>query len=45
MSIPDSDVVAATVETQSANLTPIGRSHIGDDASDHNVLNGFAVRT
>lgn len=43
MSIPDADVVAATVEAEPANLTPVGWRYIGDDAPDYNILDGLAV--
>ena len=43
MQIPDADVVAATVETEPADLAPVGWCHIGDDASDYNILDGLAV--
>ena len=43
MSIPDADVVAATVETEPADLAPVGWRHIGDDASYDNILDGLAV--
>ena len=43
MPIPNADVVAATVETESADLAPVGWRHIGDDASDYNVLDRLAV--
>ena len=43
MQIPDADVVAATVETEPADLAPVGWCHVGDDASDHNILDGLAV--
>jgi hypothetical protein len=42
--IPDADIVAATVETEPAHLAPVGWGHIGDDASDYNILDGLAVR-
>ncbi len=41
--IPDADVVAATVETKPANFAPVGWRHIGDDASDYNILDRLAV--
>lgn len=41
--IPDADIVAATVETEPADLAPVGWRHIGDDASDYNILDGLAV--
>jgi len=44
MSIPDADVVAATIETESADLAPVGWCHISDDASNYNILDGLAVR-
>ena len=44
MPIPDADVVAATIETEPADLAPIRWCHIGDDTSDDNILNGLAVR-
>lgn len=43
MPVPNADVVAATVETEPADLAPVGRRHIGDDASDYNILDGLAV--
>ena len=41
--IPDADIVAATVETEPAHLAPIRWCHVGDDASDDNILDGLAV--
>ena len=41
--IPDADIVAATVETEPAHLAPIRWCHIGDDASDYNILDSLAV--
>ena len=43
VTIPNADVVAATVEAEPADLAPIGWCHIGDDASDNNILDGLAV--
>ena len=43
--IPYPDAVAATVQAQASHLTPIGRSHIGDDAANHKVLDGLTVWT
>ena len=43
--IPNADVVAAAVEAESADLAPVGWRHIGNDASDHDVLDGLAVGT
>ena len=41
--IPDADVVAAAVEAEPADLAPVRRCHVGDDASHHDVLDGLAV--
>ena len=45
MFIPQSDVITAALQTQTANLTSIGRCHVGNDATYHDVLDGLAVRT
>ena len=42
--IPYPDTVAATVQAQATHLTPIRWCHIGDDAANHKVLDGFTVR-
>ena len=42
--IPDADVVAAAVEAEPADLAPVRRCHVGDDAPHHDVLDGLAVR-
>lgn len=41
--VPDADVVAATVEAQTAYLTAIGGGDIGYDTSHDDVLHRFAV--
>ena len=43
--VPDADIVAAAVQTETANFASIGRRHIGNDTSNHDVLDGLAVRT
>ena len=43
--VPYLDIIAATLQTQTAHLTSVGRSHVGNDATHHNVLDGMAVRT
>jgi hypothetical protein len=45
MLIPYPDVIAAALQTQTAHLAPVRRSHVGNDSTHHNVLNGLAVRT
>ena len=42
--IPNPDVIAATLQTQSAHLASVRRSHIGNYATNNNVLDGLAVR-
>ena len=42
--IPDTDLVAATLQTQAPNLTSVGRCHVGNDTTHHDVLDGLAVR-
>ena len=41
--IPNVDIIAATVEAEPAHLAPVGWCHVGDDASDDNILDGLAV--
>jgi hypothetical protein len=43
--VPDTDVVAAAVQTETAYFAPVGRRHIGNDTPNYDVLNGLAVRT
>ena len=45
MLVPDSDVVATAVQTQTPYLASIGRSHVCYDAANDNVLDAFAVWT
>jgi hypothetical protein len=42
--IPNPDIIAATIQTESPNFASVGWSHVGNDASNHNVLDGLAVR-
>lgn len=42
--VPDTDVIAAALQTQTAGLASVGRSHVSDDAAHHDVLNDMAVR-
>ena len=44
LSIPQTDVVATTLQTQTADLTSIWRRHICNDTTNHDVLDGLAVR-
>ena len=41
--VPDADVVATAVKAQASDFATVGGSDIGDDASDDDVLNRFAV--
>ena len=41
--IPYPDAVATTIQTQTSHLTPIRRSHIGDDPTNHKILNRLAI--
>ena len=42
--IPYPDVIAATVQAQATDLTPVRWGNVGDDTTDHNVLDSLAVR-
>ena len=41
--IPYPDAITAAVQTQASYLTPIRWSHIGDDATNHKILNRLAI--
>ena len=43
MPIPHSDFIAAALQTEPPHFAPIGRCHIGDNPTHHNVLDGLAV--
>ena len=43
--VPDTDVVAAAVQAETAYLAPVGRRHISNNTPNYDVLNGLAVRT
>ena len=43
--IPYPDAVATAVQTQASYLTPIRWSHIGDDATNHKILDRLTVWT
>ena len=43
--VPDTNPVAATLQTQTAHFAPVGGCHIGDDAAHDDVLNRMAVGT
>ena len=43
--VSDSDIVTATVQAQTANLTPKGRCYICDDTTYYDILYRLAVRT
>lgn len=41
--VPDTDLIAATVQTQPPYLAPVGRGYISYDAADHKILDRLAV--
>ena len=41
--VPNPDVIAATLQTQTARLASVRWSHVGNDATHHDVLDGMAV--
>ena len=43
MLIPDSDVVAAAVQTQPSHLASVGGGHVGYDAANNDILDAVAV--
>ena len=43
--IPDTDVVAAALQTQASNLASVGRCHVGNDTTHYDILDGLAVGT
>ena len=43
--IPYPDAITAAVQTQASYLTPIRWSHIGDDATNHKILDRLTVWT
>ena len=44
MFVPYSDIIAAALQTQSSNFASIGWGHVGNDTTNHDVLDGFAIR-
>jgi hypothetical protein len=45
MLVPNPDVIAAALQAQTPHFAPIGWSHVGNDTTHHDVLDGLAVRT
>ena len=45
MPIPHSDFVAAALQTEPPHFAPIGRCHIGNNPTHHDVLDALAVGT
>ena len=45
MPVPDSDMLAAALQTEPADLASIGRCHVCNDTAHHNVLDALAVGT
>ena len=43
--VPYTDILAAALQTQPTHLASIGRSHVGNDTTHHDVLDGLTVRT
>ena len=43
LAIPYSDVFAAALQAQTAHLASVGWSHVGNDTTHHDVLDGMAV--
>lgn len=43
--VPDTDTIAATLQTQAPHLTPIRRSDIGNDTTHDDILDGLAIGT
>ena len=41
--VPEADVIATTLQTETADLAAIGRGDIGDDTANDEILNGLAV--
>ena len=44
MFVPNPDIIAATLQAQTANLTSIGWCYVGNDAPNHDVLDSLAIR-
>ena len=42
--VPNTDIIAATLQAQTAHLASVRRSHVSNDATHHDVLDGLAVR-
>ena len=43
--VPDTDVVAATLQAQSPHLASVGRGYVSNDPTHDDVLDGLAIRT
>lgn len=45
MPVPDSDMLAAALQTEPADLASVRGRHVGNDTAHHNVLDALAVGT
>jgi hypothetical protein len=45
MTIPYSDIITAALQTKPADFASIGGSHVGNDTTNHDVLDALAVGT
>ena len=45
MPVPDSDMLAATLQTKPADLASVRGCHVCNDTAHHNVLDALAVGT
>ena len=43
--VPNTDIIAATLQAQAAHLASVRWCHVGDDTTNDNVLDGMAIRT
>jgi hypothetical protein len=43
--VPNPDFIAATLQTQAAHFASVRWCHVGNDATNHQVLDGVAVGT
>ena len=43
--VPDTDTIATTLQTEAPHLTPIRRSHISNDTTHDDILDGLTIGT
>jgi hypothetical protein len=41
--IPDTDIIATALQAEATNFAPVRWSHVSNDSTHHDVLDGLAV--